>query len=88
MNRVFFASLLILAGTLSSGCRSCSNPYDYSSPVANCGCDSCNTACGGRAGSVLSGQASHYAAHEALGETIITQEPTLAQPMVGEHVAP
>jgi len=81
MNRVLMASLFVLIGTLSTGCRSCSNPYDYSSPVANCGCDSCDTSCGGRAGSVLSGGT---VTHESYGETIISEEPVLAEPMLDE----
>lgn len=79
MNRVLIASLFVLVGTLSTGCRSCSNPYDYSSPVANCGYDSCNSSCGGRAGSVLSGGT---VSHESYGETIVSEEPVLAEPQI------
>ena len=50
---LFLASLVIAAAASSSGCRSCDNCYDYSPPVANCGCNSCGTQ---RAGSASAGQ--------------------------------
>jgi hypothetical protein len=50
---LILASLIVVAAASSSGCRSCDNCYDYSPPVANCGCNSCGTQ---RAGSASAGQ--------------------------------
>lgn len=43
--------VLLLMGAVQIGCRACGSPYDYSSPVANCQCDSCGCNSVGRSGS-------------------------------------
>lgn len=35
------AALVLVAGAAQIGCRACCTPYDYSSPVAGCQCNSC-----------------------------------------------
>lgn len=67
-----FGLLAILAagmGFSAGGCRSCDSCDDYSSPVANCNCDSCGCH---RAGSASSGYAEGgYAEGEYIsGETV------------------
>jgi hypothetical protein len=53
---------LIAATNLSAGgCRSCSSCHDYSSPVAGCGCHSCDA---GRCGSTACGCEEHASPHE------------------------
>lgn len=77
------AALLVTAGLLATGCRSCQSPYDYGSPVADCACTGC-TACGhGRAGSVLSGG---YASGEEYYDTgtVIESVPADAEPTAAE----
>ena len=59
--------IVIVVGlvAVTTGCRMCAHPFDYSGPVldgtcdgqADCGCDTCDGQAGGggRAGSILSG---------------------------------
>ncbi|MGI9456825.1 MAG: hypothetical protein ACR2NU_09695 [Aeoliella sp.] len=86
MKRPMFAKLLLAtlvscASTLGTGCRSCHSPHDYSSPVADCGCNSC----GGRAGSAFSGAVAAPQEYvepvpqddQTYGETVIDQGPVM-----------
>lgn len=69
----WFATLLLAAGTGQLvGCRSGQSPYDYSSPVADCQCESCTAGGAGRAGSVYGG---------APGGQVIMQGPAQGQAM-------
>lgn len=49
--RVFASLLLACGAAVQVGCSACGSCHDYSSPVANCTCQSCGECGGGRAGS-------------------------------------
>jgi hypothetical protein len=77
MQRTFlFLATLAAASVLTSlGCRSCDSCYDYSPPVANCGCNSCGTQ---RTGSVSGGYAENsYATGEYVPEPM--PQPAISQ---------
>ncbi len=71
------AALLLAASALGTGCRSCQSPHDYSSPVADCECNSC----GGRAGSVLSGvgQTAYQEGEEYYDDISVDEGPVMME---------
>jgi hypothetical protein len=72
---LFLATLVATSVVSSLGCRSCDSCYDYSPPVANCGCGSCGTQRAGSAsgGYVQEGYATGDYVTEGTPQQVISQ---------------